>query len=525
MSGLNVAELLGEHVAERSDTAALIEGTGSARRETSFAALDDAARRMAATLRRDGIGPGDGVLFFAPPSAALYAALTAVFRRGAVAMFVEPSAGRRVLDDACGMWPPRALIATRRAHLLRLTSGALRRVPNKYVTNGWVPGARPLSTSSVRDDTLEPVAADTPALVTFTSGSTGRPKGVVRTHGILRAQLTALTESVSARGNERELVSLPIVVLLNIANGVQTVLPDADLRRPGEIDARVVLDQIAGECVTRITASPAFLERLADDSGAERALRGLNTIVTGGGPVFRDIVSRLAHRAPAARIVSVYGSTEAEPIAHIEAKEVSAEDVEAMRAGRGLLAGAADPHVDLRIIRRQWGTPIGQLDDAALRAMTCSPGEPGEIVVAGAHVVRGYLHGVGDDETKFRVGDTVWHRTGDMGYMDDHVRLWLLGRASAVIEDARGIVYPFAVECAARELLGVRRTAMATHRGRRVLVVERSASSSPLDRSTAAATLAWAWIDEVLEVPKLPMDRRHNSKVDYGALARLLERR
>src|SRR5699024_9725377 len=143
-----------------------------------------------------------------------------------------------------------------------------------------------------------------------------------------------------------------------------------------------------------------------------------------------------------------------------------------MRGGSGLLAGAVDPHVDLRIIRRQWGTPIPLLDAAAFRDATCPAGQPGEIVVAGAHVVRGYLHGVGDDETKFRVGETVWHRTGDVGYLDDRGRLWLLGRASAVIEDERGVVYPFAVECAARELLGVRRIAMTTHRSRRVLVVE-----------------------------------------------------
>ena len=107
---MNVAELLSGPLATRASAAALIEGSGSARRETSFAALDESARRIGATFRRDGIEPGDGVLFFAPPSAALYAALIAVFRRGAVAMFVEPSAGRKVLDDACAIWPPRALV-------------------------------------------------------------------------------------------------------------------------------------------------------------------------------------------------------------------------------------------------------------------------------------------------------------------------------------------------------------------------------------------------------------------------------
>ena len=129
-----------------------------------------------------------------------------------------------------------------------LASGALRKVPVKYVTHGWVPGARSLSNNAISgegtaDDTIEATDTEAPALVTFTSGSTGRPKGVVRTHGILRAQLAALTESLAARAHERELVSLPVVVLLNLANGAETVLPDADLRRPAEIDASTVLTQ------------------------------------------------------------------------------------------------------------------------------------------------------------------------------------------------------------------------------------------------------------------------------------------
>ncbi|HUQ83879.1 MAG TPA: AMP-binding protein [Gemmatimonadaceae bacterium] len=521
---MNIAELLAGPVAERGDAPALMEGTGAERRETSFAALDLAARRIAATFRRDGVGSGDGVLFFAAPSAALYASLIAVFRRGAVAMFVEPSAGRRVLDDACDMWPPRALVATRKAHLLRLVSRPLRKVPAKYTTAGWIPGARSLGADEgAPDDMVAAVDADAPALVTFTSGSTGRPKGVVRTHGILRAQLAALSESLAARAAERELVSLPVVVLLNLANGAETVLPDADLRRPAEIDAPRVLAQMTRERITRATASPAFLERLADDAAATRAFAGIDAVVTGGGPVFPDIVARLSQCAPSARIVSVYGSTEAEPIAHIEAAEVSTADQDAMRRGAGLLAGSPDPCVDLRIIRRQWGTPIPPLAAAAFDAMACATGEPGEIVVAGAHVVRGYLHGRGDDETKFRVDGRVWHRTGDLGYLDAGVRLWLLGRASAVIEDSHGVVYPFAVECVAREVLGVRRSAMIGKGGRRLLVIERAPSDPAIEPAATRETLAWAKIDEVVVVPKLPMDRRHNSKVDYGALTALLD--
>ena len=520
----NEAALLAGPVASRPDAPALIEGSGARERVTTFAELDQRARRVAALLRARGVGVGDAVLFFEAPNVELYAALVAVFRLGAMAMFVEPSAGRAVLESACRMLPPRALVASRRAHLLRLLSPALRRIPAKLVTRGWVPGALRLGAADTLapDGELAPVDADAPALLTFTSGTTGRPKGAVRTHGVLRAQLDALSD-VAARAGERELVSLPIVVLLNLASGAETVIPDADLRRPGEIDPAPVLAQITRHRVTRVTASPAFLERLVDASSAG-ALASVRTIVTGGGPVFPDIVDRARCVAPGARVVSVYGSTEAEPIAHVTDDEVTTRDREAMRDGAGLLAGAPSPVVKLRIVSSRWGTPIPAIDAAALDRWTVAPGEAGEIVVTGAHVVPGYLNGVGDEETKFRVEGRVWHRTGDLGRTDDEGRLWLLGRASAVITDERGTLHPFAVECAARERLALRRVAVVAHRGRRVLVAESSPADSP-NRARVLAELSWAALDDVVVVPRLPMDRRHNSKVDHQGVIALLERR
>src|SRR4030095_1800714 len=68
-------------------------------------------------------------------------------------------------------------------------------------------------------------------------------------------------------------------------------------------------------------------------------LAGRPTVFTGGGPVFPDIVERLSRRVPRADIVSVYGSTEAEPIAHQSMRETPAADWSAMRSGAGLLAG------------------------------------------------------------------------------------------------------------------------------------------------------------------------------------------
>jgi acyl-CoA synthetase (AMP-forming)/AMP-acid ligase II len=146
----------------------------------------------------------------------------------------------------------------------------------------------------------------------------------------------------------------------------------------------------------------------------------------------------------------------------------------------------------------------------------------GEIVVAGAHVLAGYWRGVGDAETKLRVGGVVWHRTGDLGVLDDRGRLWLLGRAAAAITDARGVAYPFAVECALRMRWPGLRSAFVAHEGRRVLVVEDA--GAPPD-AALRATLAWTTVDDVVRVRRIPLDGRHNSKVDYPGLRRLLARR
>jgi acyl-CoA synthetase (AMP-forming)/AMP-acid ligase II len=524
----NVAELFAATVARRPDAVALIEGVGKRRRAISFRALDAWARQIAATLQEGPVSRGNAVLFFAAPSIELYAAVIAVLRLGAVAMFIEPSAGMAMIDRACAMHPPRAFVGSPRAHLLRLVSPAMRRIPRKYVTRGWVPGATSLAAraTAARVIPMTATAEDDPALLTFTSGSTGRPKGAVRSHGILRAQLDALTASVAAAEGTREMVSLPIVVLLNLANGAETILPDADLRRPSAIDPAPVLDQLAAEDATRVTASPAFLERLADgarnvtgDAGGRARMR---EIVTGGGPVFPDIVQRIGETWPMARITSVYGSTEAEPIAHIGNDEWTTGDLSAMRSGAGLLTGAPDRSVRLAIIAARWGAPLAPMSAADLASRTQPPSEPGEIVVTGAHVVRGYLGGIGDEETKFTVDGVVWHRTGDVGYLDERGRLWLLGRADAVIEDARGTLHPFAVECAARELLDVRRVAAAAHDGKRLLILEARTDLGAEARRAALDALAWAQLDEVVTWRKLPMDRRHNSKVDYPALRRRL---
>jgi acyl-coenzyme A synthetase/AMP-(fatty) acid ligase len=133
------------------------------------------------------------------------------------------------------------------------------------------------------------------------------------------------------------------------------------------------------------------------------------------------------------------------------------------------------------------------------------------------------MHGCGDEETKFRVDGTVWHRTSDMGYLDAEGRLWLLGRCAARIEDQLGTLYPFAVECAVSSHAAVRHAAAVFHK-QRILALEFDKHVPAPDRESVYQTVAWAGFDAIQVYDHLPMDKRHNAKIDYPALHRLLER-
>lgn len=518
---MTIGELLRGQAHRRPDTVALIDEARA--RTLTFDELENAVAHAAAWLEAQGLRRGQAALVFVPMSADLYVALLALFRIGAVAFFLDPSAGAEHIERCCERWPPDALLAIPKAHLLRLKSRALRRIPLKVSLGGWIPGARrwPTAHRGERCETSSSVPTD-PALVTFTSGSTGVPKAAVRTHAFLIAQFHALAPNIALEEGDVDYATLPIFALANLAAGVTTVIPSVDLRRPGAVDAARVFAQIARSRVNRITASPAFFEQLIERGRVTgHTLTTLRKIYTGGAPVFPRLLSALRELAPKAEVVAVYGSTEAEPIADCDAADVTEADTLAMRQGRGLIAGVPVPQVRIAILGDEVGTPRVDLSPEKFTSLFLRPNEVGEIVVTGDHVLKGYLGDIGNEETKFRVGAEVWHRTGDAGCLDERGRLWLHGRCSARIDDAQGRLYPFGVECVAMTFSEVKRAAAVAHRGSRLLIVEGDMTEE-LKEELLEAT-RWAGIARIVVFKQIPVDARHNAKIDYPKLRRRLE--
>jgi acyl-CoA synthetase (AMP-forming)/AMP-acid ligase II len=517
---MNIATVLEEQARRFADRPAIVQRG----RSVTFAELDRAAGSAAADLRRAGVRSGTRALVFSPMSTDLYITMIALFRLRVTAVFVDPSAGLAQLDRSVQRVRPESFVAVPRAHWLRLTSPAIRAIPIKAAIGGGVPFASAVGRSASGDrSAVEPCDPQTPAIITFTSGSTGEPKAAARTHGFLLAQHRALADSIPPAPGEVDLCTLPIFLLANLASGVTSVIPDADLRAPGRIDPGPVLAQIRAHMPTRTVASPEFLARLVERVSSNGShLDTFRRIYTGGAPVFPKMLDAIAAAAPDASVFAVYGSTEAEPIAEICRPEITSEDRTAMAEGAGLLAGRPARSIQVRVLPMRWGTPLGPWTGPDLDREVLHAGQVGEIVVSGDHVLPGYLDGRGDEETKIKVDGNVWHRTGDAGYFDASGRLWLMGRCSARADDSAGVLYPFAVECAASGVDGVVRTAFVIHRGQRVLAVELKGDASAV-RARLADRLAWVRLDEIVIVPRVPVDRRHNAKVEYPALLQLLD--
>lgn len=506
----------------RADTVALHEMTGDARSVT-FGDLTTRIEQTARGLVGSGIEPGERVAIMIPPGIDMIVTLFACWRMGAVVVLVDGALSPKQMSAALKAAYPKHLIGIPKA----LAAASALRWPGRRIAAGSMPRiqrrlldvANDLDSLTAAGSTAEivlPSAADQAAVV-FTSGSTGPSKGVLYTHGKLAAQRDLIADLYDITADDSLVAAFAPFAIYGPMLGITSTVPDMDVSAPGSIDAVSLAKAVEAIDATMVFASPAALERLvATESEIEQryraALSNVRILLSAGAPVRASLLAATAAVFPNAVAHTPYGMTEALPVANISLPEL----IEA-GPGDGVCVGVPVPGVEVQI--------ESLIDNSPLTA-----GEMGEIIIKADHQRVGYdrlWH-----TTHMASQPVGWHRTGDVGHLDDDGRLWVNGRVQHLLWTSAGPVGPVALEKAVEDLDGIHMTAVVGvgPRGNQGVVVvveadnpDRNASFAELELIDRVRAVADVDVVAVFTVPKLPVDRRHNSKIDRAAVAEWAE--
>ena len=495
----NITEIFLAAAENYSAKTAIIDKSGI----ISFKELEKQVKRTASLFTEKGIEKGDRILVFVPMSIDLYRVLLSIFYVGAVAVFIDEWADKDRLEKCCKIADCKAFIGGFKAKVFAIISKPLRKIPVKIGTNE-------ISKNNLTE--LCNIAYDDSALITFTTGSTGIPKAANRTHGFLFEQYKAIIDKMKPESTDVDMPTLPIVLLINLGVGATSVIADFKPQKPEKLKPELITNQINQNKVSRISASPFFVTKLANHIISNKIeINSISRIITGGAPVFPDDAELLQKAFPKAEIEIWYGSTEAEPISSINTNDLVNIGLE-----NGLPVGKIYSGAKVEIIPIT-NSPIDDLQ-------TLKPHEIGEIAVSGHHVLKNYYNNPDAfKENKIVDGEKIWHRTGDAGYKDINGNLYLTGRAKNMIFQNKKWISPFILEYKLKLLLKNNANAVLLINKEITAFIELETVSKKLE-IIANIKQSLPIIKNVIVLKSLPRDPRHFTKIDYEKLRLSLEK-
>lgn len=498
-------------------------------RTISFAELDARVSRVAAGLIASGVAPGDRIALLVPPGADLTAVLYGIWRAGAIAVVVDAGLGITGMRTALRSAGPAYLIGIAKG----LAAARLMATGAQLISVGPIPVAlqrslkiagslEQIEALGAQRSVPEPPGDEATAAIVFTSGATGPAKGVLYLHRQLQAQREQLTALYSITVADRLVAAFGPFALFGAALGIPSAVPDMDLTAPRTLTAAAMADAAVAVGATLVFASPAALANVVATAGSvtgagRLALGRVRTLLSTGAPVPAELLHAMRSLMPAAEAHAPYGMTEVLPVADIDLAGLDEAGL-----GNGVCVGAPVPGVQVEV------APL-DLTGKPSEARTTAPEVTGEVCVRAAHLKQRYDRLWVTDQAA--TPEPGWHRTGDVGHFDAGGRLWIEGRLVHVIVTAEGPVTPVGIERRVEAVAGVRRAAAVAvgpvGTAQVVVVVETDAHRAglaPTDLRQAVRAAAGISIAAVLTISELPVDIRHNSKIDRIALGRWAER-
>jgi acyl-coenzyme A synthetase/AMP-(fatty) acid ligase len=406
--------------------------------EINFAQLNKRSDQIAHALNQYGLKAGHKAVLMVTPSLDFFALTFALFKAGIIPILVDPGMGIKNLKECFAEAKPDAFIGIPKAHLARkLFAWGKESITHKITVSGssfW--GGINLQTLLKQSTTEQPykmvkLAEQQMAAILFTSGSTGTPKGVVYSHAMFEAQINVLKNDYAIVHGERDLATFPLFSLFGPALGMASIVPEMDASKPIKANSNYIFAAIQKYQCTNLFANPALIELLGQSGQKQNIkLNTLKRVISAGAPATLPSIARFTTLLNAnVEILNSYGATESLPISKIGSDKLLKTEA-ITDTGGGICVGSPVEGITISIIKitenviEQWQ-----------ECLNLPAYEIGEIVVKGPQVSPAYYQRKQATlEAKITDGNSIRHRMGDLGYLDEDGRLWMCGRKAHRVE-------------------------------------------------------------------------------------------
>ena len=432
-------EFLEQSARLHPDKVALIHGG----KRLTYGQVDSAANSLGHALRDEGLKRQDRAVVYLDNSTESVISLFGILKAGGVFVIVDPQVKARKLEYIMGDCEARVLITDTEhlgnasealSHLLNLKRIVVIDYERTPALNQTSTGPKLLSFQAILEECsparVAPSCIDIDlASLVYTSGSSGNPKGVMLTHLNMVSAATSITQYLENTSDDIIIDTLPLAfdyglyqVLMAFKFGGTVILEKAFVY-PQQVINLVVKEKVTGwPIVPTIAAILVKLKNL--DKHDFSSLRYISSTGQALPPAH---IAHLREAFPKVKIFSMYGLTECKRVAYLPPEEVE------RRPGS---VGKAMPNTEVYIVNEA-GEEITEA------------WKPGELVVRGANVMKGYWNLPEETARALRPGQYLNEKvlySGDLFQKDEDGFLYFLGRKDDIIKTAGHMVSPKEVE-------------------------------------------------------------------------------